>query len=41
MPLNLFAQRRDAIERPRLADRNVEERANDPTHGGNLPDIRE
>jgi hypothetical protein len=41
MPLNFFAQRLDTIQRPRLADRNVEESADDSAHGWNLPDVSE
>jgi hypothetical protein len=41
VPLDFFAQRGDSIERPWLADRNVEEGAHDSAHRWNLPDVRE
>src|SRR6266446_9120249 len=39
--LDIFAQRRDAIQRPRLSHRNVEERTNDAAHSWYLSDVRE
>jgi hypothetical protein len=41
MPVHLVVERLDAVERPGLADRNVEKRADDTTHRRNLADVHE